>query len=214
MNIYIIFGIFGIVSNFLAALADVPLTGPGKPDGNNGVSLNGINSWWANVSEKRFKVSFWLSFLGQPGAYITMWLLADLISEKSALLALMLRIITFIGCYTGLLCHLYFCMKPLMYQKLNKKLPDAECMEVMDSIDPVTKIPMLLGGLALWLGGTIIVAIAIITGALAVPKWCLILNPIVSLIVLMILKKLKIRIIGALGTGYMLFSVLLIIAGM
>lgn len=214
MNMYVAFGIFGIISNFLAALADVPLVKPDSSDGNdNRITLDGIHPWWKDVTAGRFKLSFWLSFLGQPGAYVTLWLLADLISKESESLALILKINTFIGCYTGLMCHLYFCMKPIMYQKLSKKLSDSESLEIMKSIDPVTKIPMLIGGLSLWFGGTIIVAAAIITGALAVSRWCLLLNPIVAVIVLMILKKCKVRIIGALGVGYMLFSVLLIIAG-
>ena len=214
MNMYVAFGILGIISNFLAALADVPLVKPDSSDRNdNRITLDGIHPWWKDVTAGRFKLSFWLSFLGQPGAYVTLWLLADLISKESESLALILKINTFIGCYTGLMCHLYFCMKPLMYQKLSKKLSDNESLEIMKSIDPVTKIPMLIGGLSLWFGGTIIVAAAIITGALAVSRWCLLLNPIVAVIVLMILKKCKVRIIGALGVGYMLFSVLLIIAG-
>lgn len=32
MNTYIAFGIIGIIGNFVAALADVPLVKPGKPD--------------------------------------------------------------------------------------------------------------------------------------------------------------------------------------
>lgn len=83
----------------------------------------------------------------------------------------------------------------------------------MMAIDPVSKVPMLIGGVALWFGGTILVAIAILTGALAVSKWCLLLNPIGALIIVMILKKCRVRVIGALGTGYMLLSLLLIIAG-
>lgn len=213
MNIYVALGVFGIISNFAAALADVPLVRPGRAGTEDRVSLDGVNSWWADVSAKRFKASFWLSFLGQPGAYITLWLLADLIAQESAPLALALRINTFIGCYTGLLCHVYFCLKPLLYQKLCKKVSDEESIEILKAIDPVTKIPMLIGGVALWFGGTILVAIAIITGALAVSKWCLLLNPIGALIVVMILKKCRIRVIGALGAGYMLMSILLIIAG-
>lgn len=213
MNLYVAFGIVGIISNFLAALADVPLVKPGKPDGSEKITLNGIHSWWTEVPVRRFKISFWLSFLGQPGAYITLWLLANLISQGNETLALVLKINTFVGCYTGLLCHLYFCMRPLMYQKLSKKLSDSESFEIMKSIDPVTKIPMIFGTLSLWFGGTIIIAIAIMTGALAVSKWCLLLNPVISLVVLMILKKCRVRVIGALGVGYMLFSVLLIIAG-
>lgn len=213
MNTYVAFGIFGIISNFAAAWSDVPLVKPGKSNPDEGLSLNGVNPWWADVTSKRFKVSFWLSFLGQPGSYITMWLLADLISHGNEALALALKINTFIGCYTGLLCHVVFCMKPLLYQKLHKKMSDNDSLEVIKSINPVVNAPMIIGFLALWLGATIIVAIAILTGALAVPKWCLLLNPVVSLLVLMPLKKCGVKIIGALGVGYMLFSVLLIIAG-
>lgn len=213
MNTYVAFGIFGIISNFAAAWADVPLVKPGKSNPDEGLSLNGVNPWWADVTSKRFKVSFWLSFLGQPGSYITMWLLADLISHGNEALALALKINTSIGCYTGLLCHVVFCMKPLLYQKLHKKMSDNDSLEVIKSINPVVNAPMIIGFLALWLGATIIVAIAILTGALAVPKWCLLLNPVVSLLVLMPLKKCGVKIIGALGVGYMLFSVLLIIAG-
>uniref|UniRef100_UPI003FF10AFC DUF6796 family protein n=1 Tax=Roseburia sp. TaxID=2049040 RepID=UPI003FF10AFC len=213
MNTYVAFGILGIISNFAAAWADVPLVKPGKTNPNEGLSLNDVNLWWADVTSKRFKVSFWLSFLGQPGSYITMWLLADLISQGNEALALALKINTFIGCYTGLLCHVVFCMKPLLYQKLHKKMSDNESLEVIKSINPVVNAPMIIGFLALWLGATIIVAIAILTGALVVPKWCLLLNPVVSLLVLMPLKKCGVKIIGALGVGYMLFSVLLIIAG-
>ncbi len=213
MNSYVAFGIFGIISGFVASLADVPLVKPGKPDSNETLALSGVNPWWADVSAKRFKISFWLSFLGQPGTYITMWLLADLIAKGSETLALALRINTFIGCFTGLLCHIVFCMKPLLYQKLCKKMSDDDCAEVMKAIDPITRVPMIIGFLSLWLGATVIIAIAIVTGALAVPKLCLLLNPVVSLLVLMTLKKCGMKIIGALGAGFMLFSVLLIIAG-
>ena len=214
MNKYVIFGIIGIISGLVAALADVPLVKPGKVDPNEKPAINGVCPWWADVSSKRFKRSFWYSFLGQPGTYITMWFLADLIAGGNEALALALRINTFIGCYTGLLCHVVYCMKPLMYQKLSKKMSDDESTEVLKAIDPIIKVPAIIGFLSLWLGGTVIVAIAIVTGALAVPKWCLLLNPIVSLIVLMIGKKCGGRIIGTLGVGYALFAVLLIIAGM
>lgn len=214
MNEYVAFGIFGVISNLAAAFADVPLNKPGKPTGDDKMSLTGVQPWWAEVPDKRFKVSFWLSFLGQPGAYVVLWLLADLIADNNTALAMALKINTFISCYTGLLSHLYFCLRPLLYQKLSKKMSDEESEDVMRAINPVANIPMLIAGLTLWLGVTILVAIAILTGALAVSKWCLLLNPIVAVLVLSILKKCGVRVIGALGVGYMLLSVLLIIAGM
>ena len=51
------------------------------------------------------------------------------------------------------------------------------------------------------------------SGALEVPKICLLLNPVPSTIFLLILKKCNVRIIGALGVGFMMFSILLMIAG-
>lgn len=213
MNIYVVFGIVGIISSILAAMADVPLVKPGKPDPSEKAAVNGVNPWWADVTAKRFNVSFWLSFLGQPGGYVVLWLLADLIANENEALALALRINTFIGCYVGLVCHIIYCIKPLLYQKLCKKMSDEESLEVMKSMDPLMYGPMALGFLTLWLGGTIIIAIAIVTGALAVPKWCLLLNPIVAAIILLTVKKCGGKIVGVLGVGFLLFSVLLIIAG-
>ena len=214
MNTYVAFGIIGIIGNFVAALADVPLVKPGKPDKDEVIARGGVSSWWADVSSKRFVVSSWLSFIGQPAAYIVMWLLADLIAKENGTLALALRINTFLGCYAGFSCHVIYCMKPLIYQKLHKKISDEESLEVMKSIDPVVMGPMIVGGLSLWLGSTIIVAVAIATGALAVPKLCILLNPVVSALVLLTLKKCGVKIIGTLGVGYMLYSILLIIAGL
>lgn len=213
MNIYVVFGIVGIISSILAAMADVPLVKPGKPDPSEKAAVNGVNPWWADVTAKRFNVSFWLSFLGQPGGYVVLWLLADLIANGNEALALALRINTFIGCYVGLVCHIIYCIKPLLYQKLCKKMSDDESLEVMKSMDSLMYGPMALGFLTLWLGGTIIIAIAIVTGALAVPKWCLFLNPIVAAIILLTVKKCGGKIVGVLGVGFLLFSVLLIIAG-
>ena len=73
---------------------------------------------------------------------------------------------------------------------------------------------MVLGFLSLWLGDTVIVGIAIVTGALAVPKLCLLLNPVVAALVIMTLKKCGVKVIGALGVGFMLFSALLIVAAL
>lgn len=214
MNTYVAFGIIGIIGNFVAALADVPLVKPGKPNKDEMIATGGVSSWWADVTSKRFILSSWLSFIGQPAAYIVMWLLADLIAKENGTLALALRINTFLGCYAGFSCHVIYCMKPLIYQKLHKKISDEESLEVVKSIDPVVMGPMIVGGLSLWLGSTIIVAIAIATGALAVPKLCILLNPVISALVLLTLKKCGVKIIGALGVGYMLYSILLIIAGL
>lgn len=203
-------GIFGIISGLIASFADVPLVMPNQSEN---LKLGGVCPWWGDVTSKRFKVSFWLSFLGQPGGYIVMWLLADMISNGNVALAGILKVMTLLGCYTGLMSHVVFCLKPLLYQRLCKKMSDDESNEVIKAIDLVFNPPMYLAGVVLWLGLAVTVIAAILTGALPVPKWCVVLNPIGSLIVLMPLKKCGVRIIGALGFGFVLLSVLLIIAG-
>lgn len=210
MNSYVAWGIFGIISGLIASFADVPLVMPNQSEN---LKLGGVCSWWGDVTSKRFKVSFWLSFLGQPGGYIVMWLLADMISNGNVALAGILKVMTLLGCYTGLMSHVVFCLKPLLYQRLCKKMSDDESNEVIKAIDLVFNPPMYLAGVVLWLGLAVTVIVAILTGALPVPKWCVVLNPIGSLIVLMPLKKCGVRIIGALGFGFVLLSVLLIIAG-
>ena len=212
MDKYVVIGIIGIISSFLAALADVPLINPKETY--DQIPGKRPVKWWQDVTDKRFEVSFWLSFLGQPGTYLVMWMLAVLIGENSAGLGLALKINTFIGCYTGLLCHVVYCMKPLLYRRLYKRLDDKEVEEAFSALDMVTGFPMILGFATLWLGTTIIVVTAIIKGALEVPKICLLLNPVPSPVVLLILKKCNVRIIGALGVGFMMFSILLIIAGL
>lgn len=210
MNSYVAWGIFGIISGLIASFADVPLVMPNQSEN---LKLGGVCPWWGDVTSKRFKVSFWLSFLGQPGGYIVMWLLADMISNGNVALAGILKVMTLLGCYTGLMSHVVFCLKPLLYQRLCKKMSDDESNEVIKAIDLVFNPPMYLAGVVLWLGLAVTVIAAILTGALPVPKWCVVLNPIGSLIVLMPLKKCGVRIIGALGCGFVLLSVLLIIAG-
>jgi hypothetical protein len=211
MNIYVVTGMIGIISSFVAALADVPLVNPKEKY--NQIPGKHPVKWWQDVTDKRFELSFWLSFLGQPGTYLVMWMLAILISKNSTGLGMALKINTFIGCYTGLLCHVVYCMKPLLYRRLYKKLDDKEVEGVFSALDRVSQVPMTIGFVTLWLCSTIIVVSAIIIGALEVPKICLLLNPGPSTIFLLILKKCNVRIIGALGVGFMMFSILLMIAG-
>ena len=52
MNQYVIIGITGIILNFLAALADVPLTKPGKTDPDETFSVKVLNPRWKDVTDK------------------------------------------------------------------------------------------------------------------------------------------------------------------
>ena len=55
--------------------------------------------------------------------------------------------------------------------------------------------------------------IAILTGALEVPKWFVLLNPVGALPILLIARKLNIKVGGAMGIGFTFYGIVLIVAG-
>ncbi len=215
MNYYTVFGIIGIISGVLCAQADVPLAWSGrKEDAVDTKAVGKISPWWTQVSEKHFDRSFWLSCIVQPGTYLTTWFLAELISTNNIVLGLLLKICTFIGAYTGLLFHAAACIKPLVYQAIAKEVSAETVQKAMDAVDKYPKVPSLISGIILFLAETVIVMIAILTNALDVPKWFVLLNPIGALPILMLSRKLNLKIGGALGIGFALFGIVLTVAGM
>lgn len=215
MNHYSIIGIIGIISGILCAQADVPLAWSGrKEDAADAAAVGRISPWWTAVKERHFDLSFWLSCIGQPGTYLTTWFLAELISQSSAVLGMALKICTFIGAYTGLLFHAAACIKPLVYRAVAKEVSAETALKAMDAVDRYPKIPSLLCGIVLFLIETVVVIIAILSGALDVPKWFILLNPIGALLLLLIARKLNLKIGGAMGIGFALLGIVLVAAGM
>lgn len=215
MNHYIIIGIIGIISGILCAQADVPLAWSGKKeDAVDAKAVGRISPWWTTVKEQHFDLSFWLSCIGQPGTYLTTWFLAELISESNAVLGIVPKICTFIGAYTGLLFHTVACIKPLVYRAIAKEVSAETAQNAMDAVDKYPKIPSIICGIALFLIETVVIIIAILTNALDVPKWFVLFNPIGALPVLLIARKLKLKIGGAMGIGFALLGIVLIVAGM
>ena len=214
MNHYTVIGIIGIISGIVCAQADVPLAWSGrKEDAVDAKAVGRISPWWTQVSEKHFNLSFWLSCIGQPGTYLTTWFLAELITINNAVLGLLLKICTFIGTYTGLLFHAAACIKPLVYRAIAMEVSAETAQNAMDAVDKYPKIPSLISGIVLFLAETVIVMIAILTNALDVPKWFVLLNPIGTLPVLLLARKLNLKIGGALGIGFALFGIVLTVAG-
>lgn len=154
-----------------------------------------------------------MSFIGQPGTYLTMWMLGELIQNSNYGLGIALKINTFVGAYTGLLFHAIACIQPLAYRTVHDKMSEEEAEKVIEVIGKYPAIPSIISALSLFFGTTVIVTAAILTGALQVPGFFVLFNPIVSSAVLLLLKKLGVKIIGTLGAGFSLFAIVLIAAG-
>ena len=214
MNIYIVIGIIGVMSGILCARADVPLAWSGrKGDKADARRLGKIAPWWTEVKESWFDKSFWLSCIGQPGTYLTMWFLAELISQNNAGLALALKINTFIGAYTGLYFHGAVVTKYIVYRRLAGKMSDSDAQNVIDAMDKYPKIPSLISAVSLFAVTTVIVTAAILVGALNVPAFMVLFNPIIATLVLVPLQKFGLKLGGSLGFGFSLFAIVLIVAG-
>ena len=215
MNIYVIIGIIGVMSGILCARADIPLAWSGrKGDKADARSLGKIATWWTEVNESWFDKSFWLSCLGQPGTYLTMWFLAELIGQNNAGLALALKINTFIGAYTGLYYHGAVVTKYIVYRRLAGKISDDDAQTAIDAIGKYPKIPSIISAVSLFAVTTALVSAAILTGALNVPTIMVLLNPVIATLILVPLQRLGLKLGGSLGFGFTLFAIVLIAAGL
>ena len=137
-----------------------------------------------------------------------------MISESNETLGIVLKICTFIGAYTGLLFHAAACIKPLVYRAIAKEVSAETAQKAMDAVDKYPRIPSIICGITLLLVETAIIIIAILTNALNVPKWFVLLNPIGALPILLIARKLNLKLGGSMGIGSALLGIVLIIAGM
>ncbi|MCR5806636.1 MAG: hypothetical protein K6G68_06340 [Oscillospiraceae bacterium] len=209
----IIIGIIGVLSGILCARADVPLAWSGKKDDLvDAKSVGKISSWWTQVDDRHFDKAFWLSCIGQPGTYLTLWTLADIISQNNNVIGMLMKICTFIGAYTGLLFHAAACIKPMVYRRIADKVSPEAAQAAMDAVDRYPKIPSLISAVVLLLSSSILTSAAILTGALDVPKIFILFNPIGALPVMILSRKLGLKIGGALGIGFSLLGIVLIAA--
>lgn len=209
----IIIGIIGVLSGILCARAGVPLAWSGKKnDPVDAKSVGKISSWWTQVDDRHFDKAFWLSCIGQPGTYLTLWTLADIISQNNNVIGMLMKICTFIGAYTGLLFHAAACIKPMVYRRIADKVSPEAAQAAMDAVDRYPKIPSLISAVVLLLSSSILTSAAILTGALDVPKIFILFNPIGALPVMILSRKLGLKIGGALGIGFSLLGIVLIAA--
>ena len=214
MNVYIIVGIVGVISGILCAQADVPLAYSGRKNEKiDARSLGKPASWWCEVKEAWFDKAFWLSFLGQPGTYLTMWMLAERIGMKNPSLALILKINTFIGAYTGLFYHGSVCSKYIVYRRIAGRLPEEDALAAVEAVGKYAAVPSMISAVSLFLGTTAIMIIAILRQDLPVPKIMALLNPFTAALILIPLRKWNVKIGGAMGIGFSLFAIVLITAG-
>jgi len=208
-----VIGIFGIISGFLCALADTPLAYFFDANNKKIGQRKDIQTGWQTASSKRFYLSFLLSFLGQPGCYLVIWRLAEMIGKENDTICSILKICTFLGCYTGLITHAVFCIKPLVYKNIFQEASLKSAENALHETDKLTILPVLVCSVTLIILPAFLISAAIWQGILPVSRLWIIFNPIFLMIAMLAVKKAfpKLPMIGFMGTGFIVYAAMLLV---
>lgn len=185
----VIFGIMGLIGGILCAVGDILFDLKGRDNKKLGTSGN-IDSNWEKMSYRRFGMSIISAFIGDILAGFGYLSLVRQIIVTNKTLAVVTAVLCYIGVIGGFFVHAALCIQPVIYKKImetgNFKLADDTLEQYYKAVMP----PFFIGYGSM-LAGAVCVIIAVLTGALNVPKWFALLNPIVFLIIGIVFRKIN-----------------------
>ncbi len=185
-----ILSIIGLVGGVLCAVADMLLDIKGKDNTKCG-SKKIIDSNWEKMPTWRFIASIILVMFAVPMYSMGVISLGNQIAAGNAILGDALKLSIFIGAMGGFFIHVFVCVVPIIYKEIMKEnnfeLADRVIMKAFNAV----LIPFGALYLVLMLVPTAIVCYSIITGLLLVPKWFVLLNPVVFHIIGWALRAVK-----------------------
>lgn len=187
----VVFGFLGLAGGILCAIGDILFDLKGKGNKKLGTSGN-IDSNWMKMPYWRFGASILVAFFGDVLIGFGFYPLVIQISEKSGTLAAVTAVCGYVSVVAGFFVHTVLCLQAIIYKKImdadanNFKLAD-------DTLEAYYKavLPPFFIGYGFILVAAVCVIIAILKGFLDVPKWFVLLNPFVFLIIGVSLRKIK-----------------------
>ncbi|MCM1543361.1 MAG: hypothetical protein NC121_19175 [Blautia sp.] len=185
----VVFGFLGLAGGILCAVGDILFDLKGKENKKLGAS-GMIDSNWLAMSYWRFGASILVAFFGDALVGFGIYALAGQLYDKSSVLAGVTAVCGYVSVIGGFFVHTVLCIQPIIYKKImetdNFKLAD-------DTLGAYYKavLPPFFIGYGCIFAVTICVIVAILRGFLDVPKWFVLLNPLVFLMIGMGLRKLK-----------------------
>ena len=187
----LIFSIMGLVGGLLCCAGDLLFDLKGKGNKKLGTSKN-IDSNWSKMSEWRFGVSIICAMFGVIFVGFGFYAIADMTRENNTILSNIILITGFIGCIGGLFVHALLCVQAVIYKRItdngktNFKIAD----NTLEGFYKAIMFPFFLLYCILMIAD-ICVVIAVLSGALGVPKWMALLNSIVFLIIGVVFRKIN-----------------------
>ncbi len=184
-----IFSILGLVGGILCAVGDVLFDFKGGGNQKLGAWKN-IDSNWLKMSYWRFGASIIAAFFGDILVGFGIFSLAEQIRPANSTLAAVTAICGYIGVIGGFFIHSVLCIQAIIYKKImeedNFALADKTLVEYYKAVIA----PFVIGNTALTVP-CVCGVIAILAGYLSVPKWFVLLNPIVFMIIGVTLRKIN-----------------------
>ena len=184
-----LFSILGLTGGILCAVGDILFDLKGKNNQKLGISGN-IDSNWINMAYWRFGMSIMVAFIGDALIGFGFYSLVSQMEGGNSVLAAVTAICGYVSVIAGFFVHTVLCIQPIIYKKImetdNFKLAD-------DTLEAYYKavLPPFVIGYGFMFAATVCVIVGIFTGVLDVPKWFVLLNPFVFLLVGAGLRKVK-----------------------
>lgn len=172
-----VLAIIGIIGGLLCAIADLLLDLKGVDNKELG-SLKVINSKWLEMAHGRFVWSDILAMFAVPMYSCGFIALMQQLYKTYPNLSIITTVIFLCGAMGGFMIHTFLCLMPTIYQKIMAKAHFELAEEVIQAVFRQIYIPFFTLYSMLVIIPAIIVMIAIIMGIIALPKWCMLLNPV------------------------------------
>lgn len=188
-----ILAIIGIVGGLMCAVADLLLDLKGPENKKLGTS-GAVDSMWAVMPHGRFVASDIIAMFAVPMYTCGFIALMLKLSETHRSLAIALSITFLCGAMGGFMIHTFLCMMPTVYQKLAKEKQETLAIDIIEGLLKQISVPFFTLYSMLVIVPSIAVILLIITGALQLPIWMIILNPVVIQIIGLGFRATKLKI--------------------
>ena len=177
---YLLFSVLGLIGGLLCCAGDILFDLKGKGNQKLGTSKN-IDSNWVKMADWRFGLSIALAMIGDALIGLGFYSIGMQIAVTHPIIGYLTLGFGYFGSIAGIFIHAFLCIQALIYKGalLHGDLQIAD--DILEKIYKQIMPTFMIGYISLMIP-TVLIIIAILNGALDVPKLCVFLNPIVFLI--------------------------------
>ena len=185
---YLLFSVLGMIGGLLCCAGDILFDLKGKGNQKLGTSKN-IDSNWVKMADWRFGLSIALAMIGDALIGLGFYSIGMQIAVTHPIIGYLTLGFGYFGSIAGVFIHAFLCIQALIYKGalIHGDLQIAD--DILEKIYKQIMPTFMIGYISLMIP-TVLIIIAILNGALNVPKLCVLLNPIVFLILGVTCRKI------------------------